>query len=75
MAQAGMEKDWNGAAFWRNEYRAQQTVWMTTVIPSIVKRDQGVEDKIVLQRSIHGRRFIRSIENSYDEIYARGSRP
>lgn len=75
MAEAARAGNVEMAGFWRNEYRAQETVWVGREIPAIVKRDQGVEDKVVLIRSMRSRSSLRSIETARDEVWARGSRP
>lgn len=59
------------AALWRNEYRAQDTVWQRE-IQKLVKLDQGVEDITLLLTSrftnLFGRRDIRTAR---DEVFAR----
>lgn len=61
------------AAFWRNEYRAQESKWEKAQ-QRMVKQDRGVED-LHLVLGDHGINTFFDIRNAHDEIYARGNRP
>lgn len=74
MNQALGAKDKEGAAHWRNEYRAQETRWRATFLPQLVKRDQAVEDLALVMRS-GMRQGMRDVRTARDEIFIRGNRP
>lgn len=64
-------------ATWRNDYRAQQTVW-EKVLTQVQQADQGAEDVTLILRSptfgFDERRFFRN-DSAHTEIYIRGNRP
>jgi hypothetical protein len=66
-------KDVEGAAFWRNESRAQMTSWERQISEAI-RNDRGTNDIAFMLRSGWERR-PRDVVSARDEIYARGNRP
>jgi len=63
------------AALWRNEYRAQETVWKG-VLQELIREDSGVDDTTFLVRSLGGLSVQPSaITDAHAEVIARGQRP
>lgn len=73
MAEALRKNDKDGAAHWRNEYRAQETRWASKSLPALIKRDQAIEDLGLVMRAPGGAR--REVRTARDEVYVRGARP
>ena len=74
MAAALRRNDKETAAHWRNEYRAQETRWMTKALPNLIKRDQAIEDLGLVMRSPSSGRQ-NEIRTAREMVYSRGSRP
>ena len=63
------------AAFWRNEYRAQNTHWERIRLDAF-RTDDGIDDLVMfLKESGITFRGQGDIRNARDEIWARGARP
>lgn len=73
MAEALRKQDKEGAAHWRNEYRAQETRWLKVFKPQLIKRDQALEDFAIEMRD--GRTGYRDVRSARDEVFVRGNRP
>jgi hypothetical protein len=66
------------AAVWRNDYRAQQTVW-EAALGEVQRADKGLDDVTLILRSStftfdQGRKTLRN-DSARSEIYFRGDRP
>lgn len=68
MAKAENDGKMDAAAFWRNEYRAQETRWRGDVIPQLIKADSGIEDMQLLFPSACEPGDIRTAR---DEVWSR----
>lgn len=62
------------AAFWRNEYRAQETAWKRHMM-DIISSDRGPDDAQFILSGIRGRGVFGDIKTAEDEIFSRGARP
>ena len=62
------------AAFWRNEYRAQETRWKG-IMMEIITSDRGQDDASFILSGVGRGVFGGDIKTASDEIYARGARP
>ena len=73
-ARAAKAGDYNGAGYWRNESRAQETRWEQYVNQALLN-DRGLDDVEMRLRSSLGSRHGLDIVGAYDELFARGARP
>lgn len=71
MAQAAEEGRVDVAAFWRNEYRAQETAWRRHVLDAM-RADQGTDDLTFILQSADTRIQNTDITNASQEVFARG---
>lgn len=63
------------AAYWRNEYRAQETIWQKVTL-EVGRQQKGVDDLTLIlsmTRSPSGSYY--DIQTARDEVYSRGNRP
>lgn len=74
MAKAMQAGDVNGAALWRNEYRAQSTVW-ERLLKQAIATDRGSDDVTMILESRSAAPRLTDIRSAYDEVWARGARP
>lgn len=70
-ARAAKGGDFNGAGYWRNEARAQETRWEGYVAQALLN-DRGLDDVETRLRSSQGVSVGRDITTAHDEIWARG---
>jgi len=73
MAKAANANQIETAALWRNEYRAQQTMWKD-VRRTIAMADTSTDDSTFIL-DIVGSAVMGDIKTARDEIFARGARP
>lgn len=60
------------AAFWRNEYRAQQTTWERSILEAI-KTDRGIDDmQLILSLGSKPTRGLRDVQTAHDDFLASG---
>lgn len=64
----------DAAAYFRNESRAQETIWERR-IQDAARQDRGLDDTQFLLRATGGVGWGGQIRTARDEIYARGQRP
>lgn len=62
------------AAFWRNESRAQETVWERR-IGEATRQDRGTDDTTFLLASADRRGSFRDVVTARDQVLATGNRP
>lgn len=62
------------AAYWRNEYRAQETRWARIML-EIIASDRGQDDATFILSGIGRASFSGDITDARSEIFARGDRP
>lgn len=74
MAKAADNGQADIAAFWRNEYRAQETKW-ELVLQRLLKADTVLEDLTWITRSTRGTWGLTDIATAREEVWARGARP
>lgn len=74
MARAAQKGDVNGAALWRNEYRAQETRWERIMMDTF-RADIAGDDLTFILTTRDGPRTGRDIVSAQDEIHARAARP
>lgn len=70
-AKAAQAGDYPGAAFWRNEARAQETRW-ETLLDQAILNDRGLDDVETRLRSTRWGGVGFEIRTAFDEIAARG---
>ncbi len=73
-AKAMQSGDANGAAYWRNESRAQENRWEQYVNQALLN-DRGTDDLETRLRSSQSGMHGMDIMTAYDELWARGTRP
>ena len=62
------------AAFWRNEYRAQDTKWARIML-EIIASDRGQDDATFILGGIGRQRFTGDIKTASDHVFSIGNRP
>ena len=73
MAREADKNNYDGAAFWRNEYRAQETKWQG-VLQRLSRADAAIDDLHWTTLSAQGR-WTGDITTARDQIVAAGQRP
>ena len=75
MAKAAKANQIEAAALWRNEYRAQQTMWKDTRRTVALADNSAADDASFILESIGGVQTGGDVKTARDEVFIRGARP
>ena len=74
MAKSAKANQIEAAALWRNEYRAQQTMWKDTR-RTVAMADASTDDSTFILETIGGVQPGGDVKTARDEVFIRGARP
>ena len=74
MAKSAKANQIEQAALWRNEYRAQQTMWKDTR-RTVAMADAATDDSTFILETIGGAVAGGDVKTARDEVFIRGARP